>query len=114
MLIHHTGRQAVGFGILVFTGMLIFVESGCSSDAPGPKTESPQAHTAPVSPLENKMIRRPGKTPEDSKVYVVQGGQKHWVVNAAWFSAHGFRFTAVVTEVTPSVFDSIPTGEPIQ
>jgi hypothetical protein len=60
------------------------------------------------------MIRRPGKTPEDTKVYVVQGGKKRWVVDAAWFSTHGFRFPADVMEVPVSVFDSIPTGEPIQ
>lgn len=94
--------------------MLVLIESGCSSDAPGPKTESSQPQPATVSPLENKMIRRPGTTPEDSKVYVVQGGKKHWVVNADWFSAHGFRFPADVREVPLSVFDSIPTDEPIQ
>ena len=94
--------------------MLFLFATGCSSDAPGPKTESSQKQPAAVSPFENKMIRRPGKTPEDTKVYVVQGGKKRWVVNAAWFSTHGFRFPADVMEVPVEVFDYIPIGEPIQ
>jgi hypothetical protein len=59
------------------------------------------------------MIRRPGKNPEDAKVYVVQGGKKHWVVDARWFAIRGFRFSGDVVEVPVSEFDSLTTGDPI-
>lgn len=53
------------------------------------------------------MIPRPGKNPEDAKVYVVQGGKKHCVVDARWFATHGFRFPGDVP-VPIGVFDCDP------
>jgi len=72
------------------------------------------AATTPPSKYENALVRRPGNTPEDSKVYVVQNGRKRWVVNASWFAAHGFKFPDAVQVITNAEFDAIPTGDPIQ
>ena len=83
---------------------------GCSSD----KTPVAPSETVSISRYENKLIRRPGATPEDGKVYVVKEGKKRWVVNASWFPAHGFTFPGDVQEISVAEFDSIPTGEPIQ
>jgi len=60
------------------------------------------------------MIRRPGTSSEDGKVFVVLKGVKHWVVTPAWFAAHGFNFPADVLEVTVAELDAIPTGEALQ
>jgi hypothetical protein len=93
--------------------MLFLFESGCSSDAPVPKTQSSQTQSATVSPLENKMIRRPGKNREGAKVYVVQAGKKQWVVDARWLATREFRFSGDVLEAPISEFDSMTTGDPI-
>jgi hypothetical protein len=111
MLTKHTCKHARTFGVLVFSGTLVLFESGCYSGAPGPKTESSQTQPATVSPLENKMIRRPCNAPEDAKVYVVQGGKKHWIVDARGFATHAFRFPGdVLVPVSEFDCDPIPVG----
>ena len=101
--------------IPVFLGIptLLF---GCSSPAPSGPPATPQVITpAPeASPLEHKMIRRIGNIPEDAKVYVVESGKKHWVVNAAWFGAHGYRFPSDMQVIPVNEFAAIPTGDSIQ
>jgi hypothetical protein len=92
---------------------LVLVTGGCSSSQPTP-TETSTAKPSPAGPYENLLIRRPGSTTEDGKVYVVQNGKKRWVVNASWFSSHGFKFPDDVREVPSAEFDAIPAGEPIQ
>jgi hypothetical protein len=101
--------STVGLGLLI---------SGCTS---GPSTPVPvtaptaaPVATAPPSKYENRVVRRPGNTPEDSKVYIVQNGKKRWVVNASWFAANGFKFPDSVEVITAAELDTIPTGDPIQ
>jgi hypothetical protein len=101
----------------VLLGVPVLLLLGCSS--PGPSTAAPAtpevSTSAPAaSPFEHKMIRRIGNTPEDAKVYVVEGGKKHWVVNADWFAAHGYRFPSDMQLIPPDQFDVIPTGDPIR
>ena len=95
-----------------FSFLLITIGTGCS-----PSSESaphaPVSRATEGSHYENKMIRRPGAGAEESKVYVVQKGQKRWVVNAAWFGNNGFKFPEDVIEIPVAEFDAIPTGEPI-
>ena len=86
--------------------------SGCSSTSP----DAPPSRASQVtsSAYENKLVRRPGNTAEDGKVYIVQNGKKCWVVNASWFVGHGFKFPDDVREISTAEFDAIPLGDPIQ
>ena len=115
MLKHSTWRDAHS-SIAVFLGVPALQLFGCSSPGPsGPPATAEVTTSAPaVSPMEHKMIRRMGNTPEDAKVYVVEGGKKHWVVNAAWFAAHGYRFPSDLQVISVDEFAAIPTGDPIQ
>jgi hypothetical protein len=102
----------------VFGISLSLLVSGCSSNPPNPPAkeaeQSAPATPAPASVYENKLVRRPGTSIEDSKVYVVQNGKKRWVVNASWFAAHGYKFPDQVQQVPAADLDAIPTGDPIQ
>lgn len=112
--------------VAVFLGVPILLSCGCSSPAPSEAPATSQVSTpapsapadtlpAPVAPsFEHRMIRRTGNTPEDAKVYVVEGGKKHWVVNATWFATHGYHFPGDVQVIPVGDFAAIPTGDPIQ
>ena len=111
-------RYRKAFAVLFMIGVGLFAY-GCSSNSSSPvPTGSAPASQAPPqasgSAYENKLVRRPGSSAEDGKVYVVQGGKKRWVVNASWFGGHGFKFPDDVHEISAAELDAIPTGDPIQ
>jgi hypothetical protein len=87
----------------------------CSSQkepSPAPGAEAAPAALSPQ--YEGKLVRRPGSSSEDGKVYVVQQGKKRWIVDASWCLGHGCRIPEDVTEIPADVFAAIPTGDPIQ
>ena len=98
--------------VMAITAGACVMETGCSSSPNS--AGSKDAAKAPAILYENKLVRRPGDTPEDNKVYLVQNGRKRWVVNASWLAAHGFKFPEDVNVITPTDLEAIPTGEPIQ
>lgn len=100
-------RRSPAAFVLVCLGLT----AGCTE---APRATSPAVETSKPSPYEKMVVRRPGPTPEDGKVYVVQQGKKHWVVNAEWFPRNGYRFPEDVREIPASELERIPAGEPIQ
>ena len=64
--------------------------------------------------FEGKLVRRPGSTFEDGKVYLVRGGRRHWVRRAAWISSHGDKWPDDVVVIRPEELERIPMGDPIQ
>ena len=111
-------RHRMTFTVLLIIGAGLFA-TGCSSNSSSPPptesaTVSPMPPQAASSAYENKLVRRPGGSAEDGKVYVVQGGKKRWVVNASWFAGHGYKFPDDVHEISMGELDAIPTGDPIQ
>lgn len=87
-----------------FAGILTF--ASCSpSSGPAP---------AAVSGWEGHLVRRPGGTPEDGKVYLVKDGKKHWVVSADWLKEHGYNFPGDVTVISAQELAQIPDGSVIQ
>jgi hypothetical protein len=62
---------------------------------------------------ENKLVRRPGGTIEDSKIYLVKDGKRHWVTHSSWISAHSSEFSSGVQPVSASELEVIPLGDPI-
>ena len=95
----------------VLTVLLPFMLACCS-----PVSRSPEA-TVPLSEIvakyDRKLIRRPGDTPEDGKVYIVLNGQKRWVLHSQWLQAHGYNWPNDVQTVPASELNAIPTGSPI-
>jgi len=79
---------------------------GCS---PKPPAEQPA-----VSKYEGQLVRRPGDTPEDGKVYVVQKGKKRWIINGEWIPKNGYRWPDDVRMIPASELNAIPLGDPIQ
>ena len=69
--------------------------------------------TAPLR-YDNLLVRRPGSEVEDSKVYVIRGGQRHWIVNGRWLEANGYAWPADVNTIPAQDLAAIPEGAPIQ
>jgi hypothetical protein len=86
---------------------------GCGNTQPAPETRTADPATTP-SKFENRLIKVPGTTPEQAKVYLVQKGIKHWVIYAAWLTKRGYHIPEDVQEITPAEFQSIPTGDAIE
>ena len=63
---------------------------------------------------EGQLVRRPGPSPEDGKVYLVHQGQKHWVLNGQWIAAHGYKSPDDINLIPPADLAPIPEGDPIR
>lgn len=63
---------------------------------------------------EGHLVRRPGSTPEDAKVYVVQNGQRRWVTSVDEIRKLGYKWPGDVKEIPAAELEAIPSGEPIQ
>jgi hypothetical protein len=61
----------------------------------------------------NQLVRRPGNSPEDGKVYFVTEGQKRWVLSSDWIRAHAYNWPKDVHEISAIELNAIPTGPPI-
>lgn len=59
------------------------------------------------------LVRRPGETPEDQKVYYVENGRKRWVTTAEWIIAKGMNWPGDVQLITAEELDAILTGPPL-
>ena len=109
---------------VVFMAAMALSAWGCGSSNDAGKAAVPVSSPAAVvaapadnstaAAYENKLVRRPGPTAEDAKVYLVQAGKKRWVVNASWLASHGYHFPADVTEIPAPALDAIPAGDAIQ
>ena len=62
---------------------------------------------------EGHLVRRPGSGAEDTKVYLVLHGQKHWILHGEWIRAHGYSWPNDVREIEANELDAIPMGPPI-
>ena len=63
---------------------------------------------------EGKLVRRPGSTAEDSKVYLIRDGQKHWIADGHWITAHGYKWPDDINTIAAPDLAQIPLGDPIQ
>ena len=62
--------------------------------------------------LEGKLVRVPGNTSEDQKVYCVISGRKHWVTTPDWLTTRKMRLEDTI-EVSRDLFANIVTGPPL-
>jgi hypothetical protein len=94
-------------GAMCFLTCLILSLAGCSQ-AP------PCIVISAASKYDKKLVRRPGSTPEDGKVYVVKDGKKFWVLSGEWMKKNGYKWPDDVMEISASDLDSIPLGPQIE
>lgn len=66
-----------------------------------------------VSNWEGQLIRRPGPTPEDGKIFLVKDGERHWVMSGDWLKLHGYRLPDDVRVISASELAQMPEGERI-
>jgi len=78
-----------------------------------------QAEPAPIvqqvfkTSFEGCLVRRPGDTWEDQKVYFVDNGRKRWVTTAEWIVARGMNWPGDVQFITAEELDEILPGPPL-
>ena len=65
-----------------------------------------------MGPYENKLVRRAGPAPEDTKIFLVRGGTKHWIIFGSWVEKHGYRWDDLQI-ISPEQFNTIPEGKAI-
>jgi SAM-dependent methyltransferase len=63
--------------------------------------------------FEGCLVRRPGDTAEDGKVYFVENGRKRWVTTADWIIAKGMNWPGDVQLITADELDAILPGPPL-
>lgn len=63
--------------------------------------------------FEGCLVRRPGNTPEDHKVFFVENGRKRWVTTADWIVAKGMNWPGDVQLITAEELDAILPGPPL-
>jgi 2-polyprenyl-3-methyl-5-hydroxy-6-metoxy-1,4-benzoquinol methylase len=63
--------------------------------------------------FEGCLVRRPGESPEDGKVYFVENGRKRWVTTADWIIAKGMQWPSDVQFITADELDAILPGPPL-
>jgi hypothetical protein len=93
------------------------IEHGCFQASPEgrPRDDSfGKPLISAASQYEGQLIRRPGSTAEDQKVYIVRNGVKQWIVDRRWVTSHGYRWPDDVKTIPASELDAIPLGDTIQ
>jgi hypothetical protein len=63
---------------------------------------------------EGQLVRRPGSSPEDGKVYYVHNGEKRWILNGQWIASHGYKWPDDVHTIPAADLARFPEAAPIQ
>jgi SAM-dependent methyltransferase len=73
---------------------------------------SRKSSTPPPS-LEGRLVRVPGATVEDQRVFLIEKRRKHWVTNAEWLAGRGLRLEDTIEidrEILSAIFEGAPVG----
>ena len=66
--------------------------------------------TVPASTYYNNKLVKQSGSEGDGKVYIVQSGQRRWIMNASWIASHGYRWPDDVIAISGEQLASIPEG----
>jgi hypothetical protein len=58
-------------------------------------------------------VRRPGDGVEDTKIYLIQGNKRHWILNGEWLKNHGYAWPDDINIIPAADLAAIPEGAPI-
>jgi hypothetical protein len=67
-----------------------------------------------ASRYEGKIVREPGADPDETKVFHVRGGARHWIEKESWFQEHGFVIAKDLIVISPAELQAIPLGSPVE
>jgi hypothetical protein len=107
-------RNRTSSFVFIALASIAAISGGCGKSETTAETSKQVVASVPTSKWEGKLVRRPGTTAEDGKVYVVQGGRKRWVVSGAWLKENGYKFPGDVSVISAEELASIPDGDVIQ
>jgi hypothetical protein len=96
----------------VFCGRMIEADYPHAKQA-GPGSSIASAYEPAASRWEGQLLKRPGHSLEDDKIYLVEGGYKRWVVSLDWLWLHGYKSTDV-RSVNAEDLAAIPLGAVIR
>ena len=100
---------------VVSMSLLTMALAGCSN---GPtKIAAAKQETgaaAFIAKWNLKLVRRPGPTPEDGKVYLIRDGQKYWVISREWIKKNGYKWPDDVYQVSAEELERVPLGGVIE
>jgi hypothetical protein len=68
----------------------------------------------PRSKYEGQLVRRPGDSPEDGKIFIIRDLQKRWIIDGHWITANGFKWPDDIKIIPAGDLAAIPEGDPIQ
>jgi hypothetical protein len=70
---------------------------------------------ASTTPLESKLVKASKLlgVSEDTRVFYIDQGVKHWVTSAGWIATRGLRFPEDLLLVPPQDLAAVPEGPPI-
>ena len=68
---------------------------------------------ATIATLEDRVFRGNGTTLDEQKIYIIKGGQKHWIVDSRSLFRYGIDWPHDVTFVEGGVLERVPEGEPV-
>jgi hypothetical protein len=88
--------------------------ASCSSVATKEASVTTESQTGKYAKYEGRLLRRPGTSSEDSKIYLVRDGKKRWVTSPQWLEAHKSEFKGDVIILSPQELEDIPIGDPLQ
>ena len=63
---------------------------------------------------QGQLVRRAGNTPEDGKVYLIEGGQKRWIDSGQWLTLHGYNIVEDVKVIPSEELAVIPSGQDME
>jgi hypothetical protein len=86
---------------------------GCCNCKEADQVKPHASRETSISKWEGQVVRRPGSADEDGKVYLVQGGRKHWLLSAAWMTQHGYKWPDDVRVIPAEELAAIPLGDVI-
>jgi hypothetical protein len=88
------------------SALLLLAFSACSS--------KPEAQPTPAVKYEQQVVRRPGDSVEDAKVYVILDHKKCWVIHAEWLGRNGYKWPDDVKTIPAAELEKIPLGQPVE
>ncbi len=60
--------------------------------------------------FEGSLVRKPGSTAEQQRVYFIENGRRRWVTTADWIISRGMKWPSDVRLVDARELDAIPLG----
>jgi ABC-type polysaccharide/polyol phosphate transport system ATPase subunit len=66
-----------------------------------------------IRTMEGRIFRGNGATWEETKVFIIREGHKHWIKDPEWLPDNGLKWPQDVIFVEGGVLSEVPEGEPV-